>query len=65
MALLHDTAMQPYTHSFLDALLKIVLKHLFGPGIAKLYTWHSYRSGLATALHAAGVEDGLIMLICR
>jgi hypothetical protein len=26
---------------------------------------HSFRSGLASALHAAGVEDGMIQLICR
>ena len=28
-------------------------------------TWHSFRSGLATALHAANVPDAVIMLICR
>ena len=33
--------------------------------IALLYSFHSYRSGLATALHAAGVEDAMIQLICR
>ena len=33
--------------------------------MALLYSFHSYRSGLATALHAAGVEDAMIQLICR
>ncbi|KAL1498494.1 hypothetical protein AB1Y20_013819 [Prymnesium parvum] len=46
-------------------MLRDVLTHCFGPNVARLYTWHSYRSGLATALHAAGVDDGMIMLICR
>ncbi|EOD33512.1 hypothetical protein EMIHUDRAFT_229660 [Emiliania huxleyi CCMP1516] len=32
---------------------------------AKIYTWHSYCSGLSTALHAAGVPDAVIMLMCR
>ena len=34
-------------------------------GGARLYTFHSFRSGLATALHAAGVSDDMIQLICR
>ena len=54
-----------YSASFLDALLTSVLTHLYGAKVAALYTWHSYRSGLATALHASGVPDDMIQLICR
>lgn len=56
---------KPYTYSVLHAMLRKVLSHCYGPAAAKLYTWHSFRSGLATALHAAGVEDSMIQLICR
>ena len=34
-------------------------------GVAAVYTWHSFRSGLATALFAAGVPDATIQLMCR
>ena len=51
----HDAALQPYSHHFLHSLLRQVLAHLYGQRVAELYSWHSYRSGLATALHAAGV----------
>ena len=33
--------------------------------MARLFSFHSYRAGLATALHAAGVPDDMIQLICR
>ena len=49
----------PLTHSILDALLKAALLYACGEAAAKIYTWHSYRSGLATALHAAGVPDAV------
>lgn len=56
---------QPYTHSFLDRLLKGVLRATFGDATALVFTWHSYRVGLATALYAAGVPDAEIQLYCR
>ncbi|KAL1498500.1 hypothetical protein AB1Y20_013824 [Prymnesium parvum] len=65
LPLIHDERGQPFTHAFMAGLLRDVLTHCFGPNVARLCTWHSYRSGLATALHAAGVDDGMIMLICR
>lgn len=34
-------------------------------GASRVYTWHSYRVGLAAALHAAGLPDPAIKLICR
>ncbi|KAL3911923.1 MAG: hypothetical protein SGPRY_008511, partial [Prymnesium sp.] len=39
-------------------------RQCFGAAVAKLFTWHSYRSGLATALHAANVDDGTVQLMC-
>jgi hypothetical protein len=63
--LFHDKNGKVYTHSFLDRMLRVVLTFLYGAKVAALYTWHSYRVGLATALHAAGVPDDMIQLICR
>lgn len=59
-----DSNRQPYTHSKLDRLFKAVMTACFGKAVASIYSWHSYRSGLATALHAAGVDDARIQLIC-
>lgn len=56
-----DATGQPYTHSFLDLLLKTVLPHCFGATVARLFTWHSYRSGLAcydSARRARGRRHG-------
>lgn len=36
-----------------------------GKAVASAFAWHSYRSGLATALHAAGIDDARRQLICR
>lgn len=55
----------PYTHAFLDRLLKSVLAAAFGEATARVFTWHSYRVGLATALYAARVPDAEIQLYCR
>ena len=60
-----DAAGQTYTHHYLHRILQLVLTYLYGATVAALYTWHSFRSGLATALHAANVPDAMIMLICR
>ncbi|KAL3906864.1 MAG: hypothetical protein SGPRY_010387 [Prymnesium sp.] len=54
-----------YTHAFLDRMLKAALTFQFGAKVASLFTWHSYRSGLATALHAAKVDGGMVQLTCR
>ena len=56
---------QPLTHGVLDPMLKAIMTHLYGTAVAALFTWHSFRSGLASALHAAGVPDAVIMLMCR
>ena len=63
--LFHNGASQPYEHHFLHRMLRSVLTHLYGEQTAQLFSFHSYRAGLATALHAAGVEDSIIQLICR
>ena len=55
----------PFTHSVLDTILHNVLVHLFGAAMASLFSWHSYRSGVCTALFAAGCPDALNQLICR
>jgi len=60
-----DKQGNPYTHSNLNSMLRAILTFLYGAAVATLYTFHSYCSGLASALHAAHVPDGLIMLICR
>ena len=60
-----DASGSPYSHAFLSAMLKAILTYLYGAAVASLFTFHSYRSGLATALHAAGVPDAMIQLICR
>ena len=56
---------RPYTHSYFDGMLRAVLVFLYGAAVASLYSFHSFRVGLATALHAAGVSDAMIQLICR
>ena len=55
----------PYTHSVMDTLLHAALVRLYGEQIASCYSWHSLRSGLATALKAAGCTDDVIQMICR
>ena len=60
-----DAAGEPYTHHFLHSLLRAALAHHIWTAVANLYSFHSFRSGLASALHAAGVEDSMIQLICR
>jgi hypothetical protein len=48
-----------------DALLHKVLVQLFGAQVAATLCWHSWRSGLCCALHAAGCSDAMIQVICR
>ena len=55
----------PYTHSAMDTLLHAALVRLYGEQVASCYSWHSLRSGLATALKAAGCSDDVIQMICR
>ena len=64
-ALFGDAQGRPLPHGFFCSLLNRVLTHLYGKRVASLYTWHSYRSGFATALHAAGISDEVILLLCH
>ena len=64
-ALFHDPSGQPYEHHFLHGMLRRILSHLYGAATAALFSFHSYRAGLATALHAANVPDDMVQLICR
>ena len=65
LPLFHDEQYRPYSHARLARLLLAVLTFLYGPAVAALYTLHSFRSGLATALWAANVAPEKIMLVCR
>ena len=56
---------QPYSHGVLDPILRFSLTYLYGAQVASIFSWHSYRSGLASMLFAAGVPDAVIMLMCR
>ena len=51
----------------LDGVLEDLLTAAFPEvaGAATRYSWHSFRIGLACALHTAGCSDGHIQLICR
>lgn len=62
---IEDEHGNPYTHSVLDTILHNVLVHLYGAAMASLFSWHSYRSGLCTALFAAKCPDAINQLICR
>tara|TARA_B110000046_G_scaffold146920_1_gene154417 strand:+ start:164 stop:1759 length:1596 start_codon:yes stop_codon:yes gene_type:complete len=65
MPLFADECGLPFTHSVMDTLLHHMLVHCFGAAAAKVYSWHSMRIGLATALKAAKVPDDVIQMICR
>lgn len=54
----------PFTHGFLDRLLLGLLLVILGAR-ARLYSWHSFRVGLACALRAVGCPPDVTQLICR
>ena len=56
---------KPLNHSSMDRLLFAVLSCTIGALRAKLYSWHSFRVGLACALRAAGCPPATTQLICR
>jgi hypothetical protein len=55
----------PFTYAVLHAELRKLLAALYGAKRAAAYSWHSFRIGLACALHAADCPDAVIQLICR
>ena len=56
---------QLLSHRKLDDVLRRLLLHCFGTAAAAVYSWHSFRSGLACALAVAGANDATIQLLCR
>ena len=46
----------PYTHAHLGRILRCALTFLYGASVAALFTFHSYRSGLASALHVRELQ---------
>ena len=64
--LLCRTPGSPFTHSFLDRVLKKLLVHVgVSESQARLYSWHSARAYLACALMAADRSPETIQAICR
>ena len=60
-----DNIGHPYRHGPMDDLLDAALLYCFGPAAAGTHSWHSLRSGLASALKAAGCPPDEIQLMCR
>jgi hypothetical protein len=60
-----DANGSPFTYAILHAELRKLLAALYGEKRAAAYSWHSFRIGLACALHAADCPDAVIQLICR
>jgi hypothetical protein len=56
---------QPFRRDFVDLVLKALLLTFMSPEIAALYSFHSFRIGLACALRAAGAPDWVIMALLR
>ena len=56
---------QAYTGAQLDTVLSALLLRKLSPDVAKLYSWHSARIFLATALLAAGCTRPQIQAMCR
>ena len=63
--LVGDEHMRPFTYAVLHRELRLLLAALFGPRQSLVYSWHSFRIGLACALHCADCPDAVIQLICR
>lgn len=56
---------KPITQDFLDLTLRTLLRSWLDEDSARLYSWHSFRIGLACALKAAGAPDPTILALCR
>ena len=60
-----DPVGHPYRHERMDDLLDAALHFCYGSGVAATHSWHSLRSGLASALKEAQCPNDEIQLICR
>lgn len=58
-------AQRPLRHGFLDRVLRQLLRTFLSAERASLYSWHSFRIGLACALLAAGAPEAVILALCR
>jgi hypothetical protein len=56
---------KPITRDILDLTLRALLRSWLNEDVACLYSWHSFRIGLACALKAAGAPDPIILALCR
>ena len=52
-------------YGFLRKVLKALLLKILTPKDAALFTWHSFRSGLACALRAAKAPDWVLLALLR
>ena len=55
----------PFRRDFLDLILRALLRTFLPVLEAELYSWHSFRIGLACSLRAAGAPDWIILALCR
>jgi hypothetical protein len=60
-----NPSFEPMRHHDLDDSLKVLLRDAFGSVLARNYSWHSFRIGLACALLAAGAPESTILALCR
>jgi len=56
---------KPLRHAFMDKVLRCLLLTFLSAERANLYSWHSFRIGLACALLAAGAPESIILALCR
>ena len=58
-------AQKPVRQGYADKMLRGLLLTSMSPEVARRYSWHSFRIGLACALRAAGAPDSVILALCR
>ena len=56
---------RPTRHGRMEKVLRGLLLALMAPDVARRYSWHSFRIGLACALRAAGASDSVILALVR
>ena len=52
-------------YSFLSGVFKTLLRQILPSASAELFSWHSFRSGLACALRAAQAPDWVLLALLR
>jgi hypothetical protein len=52
-------------YNFLSGVFKILLRQILPVASAELFSWHSFRSGLACALRAAQAPDWVLLALLR